>query len=254
MAIVGVDNSISPMVMILAGIAMILFFAVLFQTAKLKKYTGNSFVGLYLDCYNSGSPLGMIYDKSNKIIPFKVESATRNDGLVEAPTKWTMLAPELVNSSSHARISGGPEISTWVMPYSMPVGIDSTAALCNLAKIIKKHPRLGKFGNERKIISLLCDNTKAFEYNCAGFASIYYSKYKDRLPKEYLDQKTIVKPIKKERTPTVPENEAITETIDMDEVVNNHFVEYNTEEEPEAPEKVMKKGFLDKFRKVKKNG
>ena len=251
MTVVGVTNSLNPTAMFLGVICIVLFAGVLLQTKKLNRYKGNPFVDMYLDCEESGAPLGLITDKSGKVLYFKVERSEKNDALLESPSRWTMITSDISNEVAQSRINGGPELNHYFMPFPFPVSIKSAAALCGVARMVREHPRLSILRNERDVISSMCDNTKAFEYNCAAIISTYIDGDNcDRLPKEYLqDGKQTKKPVE---SITTQENIETDENVETQEDnVDGAFISFEDApaviEQPVQPKKVEKSGFLAKL-------
>jgi hypothetical protein len=160
------------------------------------------------ECMDNHCTMVWIADPTGIVIPYVGAISTQNDALYELaepgdaslagslrsrrPTNYTVITPQLAQLSVKTKLYRGPEIALFMLPFPFPANWQSTAAICQLAKEIRKHPRLGRFGNETEILMHLFNGTPTFMENLKTYIStVVYDELDSPgggslIPEEYL--------------------------------------------------------------------
>jgi hypothetical protein len=152
-------------VLALFGLSMYL----LNNMTKIKKFA--YLVQVMAAC--GSKPMGIIVDRSGTAIPFVSEPDERNKGLIK--NDYTIVNPDLIKSStkraSRLKFRNGPETLIYPLPFYFPMDIHDAAALCQLARKIRKHPDFSWISNERRLLELIFNGTETFEEDCRTLVS-----------------------------------------------------------------------------------
>jgi hypothetical protein len=208
----------TPIMIILVVVVLALFglsMYLLNQMTSIKKFA--SLVQIMSVCRNK--PMGIIVDRSGTAIPFVSEPDERNKGLIK--NDYTIVNPDLIKSStkraSRLKFRNGPETLIYPLPFYFPMDIHDAAALCQLARKVRKHPDFSWIGNERRLLELIFNGTETFEEDCRMLVSTSISA-DNVVPEEfYIDPE--------------PEYEEDEEEEEEEEVEEEDEVEEEEEEE-----------------------
>lgn len=173
---------------IILGVATLGLFALsmylMNRQTKLNQHA--SLVSIMIEC--GSKPLGIIVDRAGTMLPFISEPNEKNKGLID--NEFTIVNPDLVKSNtkraSRLRLKNGPEVVIYPLPYYFPFDIHSSAALCQLARKIRKHPDFGWIGNERRVLELLFNVTDTFEADCRMLVTSSIAMH-NVVPKAFLE-------------------------------------------------------------------
>ena len=170
MSIVSAVNAIPPIVVIALGACSVVFFLIsmyLFdKQSKINKYA--YLVTMMAKADNRGGqpkPLGIVVDRSGKMIPFVSEPDIRNKGLL-ANDSYTLINPDLVKPSARLRFHRGPDALFYPLPGYFPLNIHSSAALVQLAQDFRENKYLNWIPNEIDVLSLLFNGTNTLHEDC----------------------------------------------------------------------------------------
>lgn len=200
-----------------------------------------SLVSMMVDCRSR--PLGLIADRAGTLIPFISEPNEKNKGLID--NDFTIVNPDLIKSNtkraSRLRLKGGPEVVIYPLPFYFPFDIHSSAALCQLARKIRKHPDFSWIGNERRVLELLFNTTDTFEADCRTLITSSVAMH-NVVPRSFLEapEEDEVEEIDIQDEDGEEEEEATIEAY----VSNAEEEETGTQEDEEEP----RRSLLDKLR------
>lgn len=169
MSIVSSVTAISPLVIVLTVSTTLLFvvsFYLYDKQVKINKYA--YLVTMMAKADNKGGqpkPLGVIVDRSGKMIPFVSEQDSRNKGLLKNDN-YTLINPDLVKPSARLKFHRGPEMLFYPLPYYFPLNIFSSAALVQLAQDFRENKYFNWIPNEIDVLSLLFNGTNTLYEDC----------------------------------------------------------------------------------------
>lgn len=197
---------------IIALAASFLTFYLLDRQQKQKKYAW--LVDIMAECKDR--PMGMMADKGGKLIPFAIEHDKKNKGLIEHK-RYTLVHPDITPPETKHRIMKGPETSFFPLPYYFPFSIQDSAALVQLAQMLRKDNRFSWIANEPKLLALLFNKTKSFSRDARELIESSVS-FGDEIPDGYLDR---------------DEGELIDDEFTENELIDDEFTEDEDKEEEE---------------------
>ena len=170
MSIVSSINAIPPAFVMLSVALAIMFgittFYLIDKQVKINKYA--YLVTMMAKADNKGGlpkPLGIIVDRSGKMIPFVSEPDTRNKGLL-ANDNYTLINPDLVKPSARLHFHRGPDALFYPLPGYFPLNIHSSAALVQLAQDFRENKYFNWIPNEIDVLSLLFNGTNTLYEDC----------------------------------------------------------------------------------------
>lgn len=168
MSIVSAVTAISPLVIVLIVSTIVLGVAVFYlydKQMKINKYA--HLITMMAKADNKGGlpkPLGIIVDRSGKMIPFICEPDARNKGLLD--DEHTLINPDLVKPSARSKFHRGPDTLFYPLPYFFPMSIHNSAALVQLAKGIRNNKYFNWIPNEVSVLCLLFNGTNTLYKDC----------------------------------------------------------------------------------------
>lgn len=134
----------------------------------------------------SGKPVGILIDRSGKMISFVCEPNPKNKGLLDRDN-YTLINPDLVKPSARSRFPGSPEILFYPMPGFLPVGFHESAALVQTAKKIRENDLLNWLPSELNVLVLLFDGNSDLLEDCKTMVTDAI-KVKSSIPALFLDE------------------------------------------------------------------
>lgn len=129
-------------------------------------------------------PLGILVNRAGNMIPFVCEQDKTNSGLIESD--YTLIHPDMVKPDKRSKFFKGPETLFYYLPYFFPIGFTESAAISQLAKEIRKNPRLSWIPMEATVLSLLFNGTETLYTDCRTVITNAL-KFGDEIPEILLD-------------------------------------------------------------------